>query len=198
MLASDLSFNDSVSVMETVTLEAMARIGRAADDLVARSLAALRERVDHAATPEVALSARLRFVGQEHTLSIPYRRDDTAETLFARFATAHRDRFGHTFTSEAESLSIMANLTIVTQKPEVSSGVVAPLERQSDMVHQMNDPATGAFVQCRKIRRDRLVPGTAYPGPMLVTDEGSSLVVRGDQTLTLDSYGMICLTRAEA
>jgi len=198
MLASDLSFNDAVSVMESVTPAAMDRIGRAADDLVARSLAALRERVDSMAAPEVALSARLRFVGQEHTLSIPYRRDDTAETLFARFAAAHRDRFGHTFESEAESLSIMANLTIVTQKPQVSSAIAAPLEGYSDTPHRMNDPLTGAFVHCRKLRRDRLVPGATYPGPLLVTDEGSSLVVRGDQTMTLDPYGMICLKRVEA
>jgi N-methylhydantoinase A len=197
MLASDLSFNDSVSVMESVTEDAMGRIGEAADDLVARSLAALLAKVDETAAPEVALSARLRFVGQEHTLSIPYHRDDTADALFTRFATAHHDRFGHTFDSEAESLSIMANLTIVTEKPEVSSAIAAPLEGSSDTLHRMNDPASGTFVQCRKLRRDRLVSGVSYPGPLLVTDEGSSLVVRGDQVLTLDPYGMICLKRVE-
>jgi N-methylhydantoinase A len=198
MLASDLSFIDSVAVLQPVTEAAMPRIGQAADDLVARSRAALNARLGGTVEPQVTLSARLRFVGQEHTLSVAYRRDDTARTLFERFAGAHRERFGHTFDSEAEISSLMANLIIVTEKPEVSAAVAAPLDGASQTPHRMNDPASGRFTDCLKLRRDRLVPGQVHHGPMLVTDEGSSLVVRGDQSLSVDPFGMICLTRKEA
>ena len=45
--------------------------------------------------PLVTFTARIRFIGQEHTLSIPYRRDDTADMFFDRFSSAHLERFGY-------------------------------------------------------------------------------------------------------
>lgn len=197
MMASDLSFSDAASVMQTVSDATMTGIARTATELEARSVEALGATVGAAVAPTVVFSARLRFIGQEHTLAIPYDRDDAAAALLDRFRAAHLDRFGHTFDSDAEVVSLMVKLILTTPKPDVSTKVEAPLEGPGETPHTMFDVIAGEPVACRKLRRDRLERGTTYHGPMLVTDEGSSLIVQGDQRLTVDPYGMISVKREE-
>jgi len=201
MMASDLSFSDSSSAMRTVAPDEMPAIAAIAADLKARSVAALQDTLGGATDPSVGFSARLRFIGQEHPLSVAYAPDEPAAVLLDRFRAAHLDRFGHTFDSEAEVVSLMVKLIVPTPKPDVSTNVDAPLdgslEGRGETDHTMFDVIAGAVVPARRIRRDRLERGTTYAGPMLVTDEGSSLIVQGDQRLTVDPYGMISVKREE-
>ena len=197
MMASDLSFSDGASVLRTLSKVAMADIADIAGDLRTRSLAVLAQKAGAAATPETAFQARLRFVGQEHTLSVPYAPSDTAEQVFRRFSDAHLDRFGHTFESDAEMVSLLVKLVLVTDKPEVSSKVSAPLGAEGEAPHRMFDPAAGVMVDCVKRARDGLRAGKAYRGPMLVVDEGSSLALHGDQRLVVDNAGLLSVTWGE-
>ena len=72
------------------------------------SLNELAEKIGRPVDPQIGFFARLRFIGQEHTLAVPWAAADTAEGLFARFSQAHANRFGHTFDSEAEIVSLDA------------------------------------------------------------------------------------------
>ena len=197
MMASDLSFSDTTSVLETVCDETMIKVAQAAALLRARSIEELRERIGDTVDPDTSFSARLRFVGQEHTLSVPYDLGDTSARLLERFTKAHLDRFGHTFDSEAEIVSLMIKLILVSQKPDLTTTVAAPLDDSGHESHKMYDPGSDMFVACSRISRDKLRAGSVYRGPMLVVDEGSSLAIEGDQELRLDAYGMISVTRLE-
>ncbi|WP_226782828.1 hydantoinase/oxoprolinase family protein [Oceaniglobus trochenteri] len=197
MMASDLSFAESASVMLAVGEGNLPDVRTIADDLHARSLAALRERIGADADPEVGFSARLRFVGQEHTLSVAWSPDEDAQILFSRFSEAHKARFGHTFDTEAEITALMVKLVIPAQKPEVSAGLTAPAPGAAEADHRMFDAHAGRMADCRKLRRDALEPGKTYRGPLLITDEGSSLGLRGDQQARVDDYGMISITRID-
>ena len=194
IMASDLSFSDSTSVLESVTPEAMSRIAAAAKRLTDRAKVELRDRTDPNVAPEVSLSVRLRFIGQEHTLSVPYDPAHSAADLFARFSQAHLDRFGHSFDSEAEAVSMMVKLVLVSRKPTLT--VPGASAKESTPYH-MFDTASDSFVACRKHYRASLIPGQAYAGPLLVVDEGSSLALSAKQRLQVDETGMLTVTRAE-
>ncbi|HWJ73831.1 MAG TPA: hydantoinase/oxoprolinase family protein [Kaistia sp.] len=198
MLASDLSFSDSVSVLETIDDGSMARLDTTADTLATRSTAALAEKVGRPVEPAVSFLARVRFIGQEHTLSIPYERGDAAGDFLARFSRTHQERFGHTFASEAEIVSLMVKLIVVTEKPDLATRIAQNTSLAPTAPHRLFDQAAGAMVDCEKINRSALDPLRAYPGPLLVIDEGSSLAVHGNQTLSVDEYGMISVRRRDA
>ena len=198
MMASDLSFSESASVMTQVTDATIQNIGAIATGLKERSIANLAATMGETAAPQTAFTARLRFIGQEHTLSVPYEVSDTADDLLARFKAAHEERYGHTFDSSAEVVSLMVKLILSSPKPDVSRRIVAPLEGPAETSHDMYDPIAGGFVSCQKLRRDRLEPGHMYSGPLLVSDEGSSLIVQGDQVLHVDPFGMMSLARKDA
>lgn len=195
MMASDLSFSDAVSVLETVSDRAMTKMLRLSKALRDRSIGELSQDLNQQVQTDVAFSARVRFIGQEHTLSIPYHEDDTSERLFNRFSDAHLERFGHTFDSEAEVVSLMIKLILVTQKPNVSAEVATLSETAQSVAHRMFDQAAGEMADCVKVSRDNLKSGERHRGPMLVFDEGSSLALHGDQQLVVDALGMISVTR---
>ena len=197
MMASDLSFSDTVSVLHSVTDDAAELIRSRAAGLERRSLAELAAKIGRPLRPMTSYLARLRFIGQEHTLSVAWEPADTARTLFARFSDAHRDRFGHTFDSEAEIVSLMIKLVIVTDKPDVTARVEREAALREVAPHRMFDPAGGAMVDCDKIDRVELDPGQNRRGPLLVYDEGSSLPVPGDRQLAIDPFGMMSLTAVE-
>lgn len=197
MMASDLNFSDAISVMEEITPKAMTELSARAQDLARRSGTQLAEKIGEDVDPDVNFFVRIRFVGQEHTLNVAYLPQDTAETLIKRFSDMHLDRFGHTFESACEIVSLMAKLVLKTQKPELSSRVSAPLDGDGTFEHTMFDPQQGAYVTCKRYNRDNLEPGKTYPGPVLIVDEGSSLPLFRGQTARVDSYGMISVTRED-
>jgi N-methylhydantoinase A len=194
MLVSDLTFTDHASILETVSDAAMAKLRVRAEALQARSVEKLGMALQRSVAPHAAFSARLRFIGQEHTLSIPCAPTDSADALFTRFTAAHQDRFGHSFDSAAEIVSLMIKLMVETSKPGLQ-GPVGPGRPAAR--HRMFDRATNRMTECQKHDRAALAPGTRLDGPVLIYDEGSSLAVPGSQTVTVDSDGMLSVTAKE-
>lgn len=197
MMASDLTFTDAASVLSTISAETMPAYVTQADALEASSIRQLREKVGELVDPQVSFLARIRFVGQEHTLSVPYFRDDTAESFFARFSKTHLDRFGHTFENDAEVVSLVARLVVVTDKPDLATPIQANSDLPASRPHRMFDQASGRMVTCDKLSRNSLETGRTYPGPLLVIDEGSSLAIHGNQALSVDRFGMLSVRRVE-
>ncbi|MBB3933784.1 N-methylhydantoinase A [Kaistia hirudinis] len=198
MLASDLSFSDSVSVLATISDASLTRLAAVAEDLKTRSTAELAAKVGRAIDPAVAFTTRIRFIGQEHTLSVPYAISDTPAALFERFSQLHLDRFGHSFDSEAEIVSLMVKLVVTAEKPDLATRIGTSMDLADSAPHRMFDQASGAHVDCLKMNRNALEAGQSYPGPLLVVDEGSSLAIHGNQTLIVDPYGMLSVRRVEA
>lgn len=195
MMASDLSFSESTSVLESISASAMPRIAQIAERLKQHATAELHTRAGAMARPEVSLTMRIRFVGQEHTLSVPYFIDDTMQRLFQRFSKAHLERFGHTFDTEAESVSMMVKLMLVSRKPALGHADASgsAVERP----HRLYDRAVSGMVAGRKLHRAALTSGETRAGPLLIIDEGSSLALSGAQKLTVDGHGMMTVSRME-
>jgi N-methylhydantoinase A len=195
MMASDLSFAESASVMLPASDDTIDLVREKAKELLARSLVFLRSRVGQDAEPEIGFSARMRFIGQEHTLNVAWSADEDSDTLFQRFSDVHKARFGHTFENKSEITSLTVKLIMPAMKPDVAAQVSAPTPGAADTEHRMYDAYSGQMTDCRKLRRHNLEAGKIYIGPLLIVDEGSSLSLRGDQRANVDEYGMISITR---
>ncbi|MDE0304894.1 MAG: hydantoinase/oxoprolinase family protein [Albidovulum sp.] len=197
MMASDLSFSDSTSVLESISEDSLARLRSASENLAAKSLAELRRRIGADVAPNAKFLARIRFIGQEHTLSVDYFETDTHETLFRRFSDSHLDRFGHTFDEPAEIVSLSIRLTIVTRKPAISRDRIRRDDGDAPAKSEILDMATGALAESLRSRRSELQPGFSAKGPMLVKDEGSTLVIHGDQQISVEENGVISVSLVE-
>ena len=193
MMASDLSFSDSVSVLAPISPATTEVLRQKAEALVETSISELRSRVGAHIDPKFRYFVRVRFIGQEHTLSVEYFVEDTHERLFERFSDTHYDRFGHTFDEPAEIVSLSVRLTIMTPKPEISSNLLFREDTGLDDV-ELFDLAAGAIRKAPCLRRSELSPDRPLPGPLLVLDEGSSLVVHGDQRLVVEENGVITIS----
>ena len=197
MMASDLSFSDSTSVLESISEDSLEKLRSASESLAERSLAELRLRIGADVTPNTKFFARIRFIGQEHTLSVDYLESDSSESLFKRFSDSHLDRFGHTFDEPAEIVSLSIKLTIVTRKPAISRDHIRRENGAVSSNSEMLDMASGMLAVSARARRSELEPGFSADGPMLVKDEGSTLVVHGDQRLFVEENGIISVSLVE-
>ena len=193
MMASDLSFSESVSVLEPISAAAVEVLRQKAGALAEMSVAELRRRVGTQVDPKFRYFTRVRFIGQEHTLSVEYFLEDTHETLFQRFSDTHHDRFGHSFDEPAEMVSLSIRLTIVTPKPEISASLLHGQET-GPQVAEIFDLAAEKFRKVPYMRRSELDPHRVHPGPLLVVDEGSSLAIHGDQRLVVEANGIITIS----
>ena len=85
----------------------------------------------------------------------------------------------------------------VTDKPDLATPIAANIDLPASRPHRMFDQASGAMVDCEKRSRNALEAGRTYPGPLLVIDEGSSLAIHGNQSLSVDQFGMLSIRRVE-
>ena len=192
MMASDLTFHESESVLAPASAAVVAGLRRQAAALAARSVGEFRRRVGDGVDPGIRHHVRMRFIGQEHTLSIDLLPEDTAESLFERFSGVHHARFGHSFDEPAEIVSVTVRLTLTTRKPEISARLLHGQETGLDAV-RMHDLAGGRPCRAPRLRRSELAPGRVLPGPLLVPDEGSTLVVHGDQEVEMAANGILAV-----
>ena len=135
----------------------------------------------------------LRYVGQEHTLSIPVEPGVAAAALKGLFDDAHRRKYGHASDDDdvelvhlrlaavgAVARSRQAELPAATGPPEPRA------ERQVYFAGRFH--ATPIFV------RGDLAAVTDWPGPLVVDEEGATTVVPPGFALTVGVYGDLVIT----
>ena len=197
MMTSDLSFTQSASVLQKIDSPNFEEIRAKAKELKLRSIEELIEKTKETGQPISSITARVRFIGQEHTLSVPFLDDDSSQSLFKRFTKLHQERFGHSFSLEAEIVSFIVKLTLQKEKPDLSRALISSSELAFAKSHEMFDEAKMVFVETEKIPSKNLELGKNYFGPCLIYDEGSSMPILKGQVLSIDERGIITLRRSE-
>jgi len=196
-MTSDLSFTQSASVLQKIDSPNFEEIRAKAKELKLRSIEELIEKTKETGQPISSITARVRFIGQEHTLSVPFLDDDSSQSLFKRFTKLHQERFGHSFSLEAEIVSFIVKLTLQKEKPDLSRALISSSELAFAESHEMFDDAKMVFVETEKIPSKNLELGKNYFGPCLIYDEGSSMPILKGQVLSIDERGIITLRRSE-
>lgn len=197
MMTSDLSFTQSISVLKKIDSQNFQEIKLKAKELELHSTKELLEKTKEISQPLSSITARVRFIGQEHTLSVPFKSNDSSSSLFTRFTELHQDRFGHSFSLEAEVVSLIIKLTLEKEKPDLSQSFKSFDELTSVERHRMFDDKNSVFVETKKIPVHHLEKDKNYVGPCLIYDEGSSMPLIKGQTLSIDERSIITLRRSE-
>ncbi len=202
MLFSDLRY-DFVRTwpmrLATVPFEEMQTIY---NELIAEGEAALARAHDGKLPVRVALSADMRYVGQEHavTIALPNQliRKQDRGGIKQRFDDDHLLRYGTCAPGEpAEIVSLRATVSGVMKAPpleKIARGSAAPPKSAvlgTRMVSFDNRPKP---VKTTLYRREELKAGNRIKGPALIEEHASTTTVFPGDTLVVDQFGNLVIT----
>ncbi|AUX10036.1 N-methylhydantoinase A [Halalkaliarchaeum desulfuricum] len=159
-----------------------------------------RERLSGAVPDDkiaIERSLDLRYVGQSFELTVPLPDGDlTADTLATveeQFHETHGRRYGHASPEEpVELVTVRSRARGLIEPPEIApstaGGRVDDAIREERSVTFDSDPH-----ETRIYDRSRFPPEAEFKGPAIVEGSESTVVVRPEQTATVDEYGTIIL-----
>lgn len=167
------------------------------------TLAQLRERgrslLDEEGVPprarEYVASADLRYVGQEHAISVVVDGIDADDALVAAFHDAYRRHFGHAMPGAPVEvvnarLSALGKVGVELADPEAPRPPDLPTSTRRVRVD-------GREWDARVVHRDAIGTGTSIAGPLIVQESGSTTLVPAGWTVTRGAFGALVLTREE-
>ncbi|GAA3316257.1 hydantoinase/oxoprolinase family protein [Arthrobacter ramosus] len=149
--------------------------------------------------------ADLRYVGQEHSISVQLpdvEQDENLAELKAAFDKAHLERFSHSAPEEeAEIVTIKVSAIGRIPRPEwavighAKEGETNPTPRSERRV--VLDPAEGD-VPCRVYDRSDLLDGHHIEGPAAIEEGTTTTLLRAGDSLTVDSLGNLHINVGDA
>lgn len=138
----------------------------------------------------------MRYLGQEHTVSVPADDLDSLEDLGHRFESSHNSRYGHTMDDPSQIVHLRIRAVGENDKPELDRGEKntsepTPIDTRDAYCFAEND--TRPFEVYRRVD---LSPGDSVPGPAIVREPTTTIVFHSDQTATVDEFGHLIIRRA--
>jgi N-methylhydantoinase A len=174
-------------------------------DTVNETLAALFERLEHrvgdagASTREVHMD--MRYVGQEHTITVPVPAANgvittTSAAIAAIFTETYRSTFSYTLDADPEFVTTRATLRErLPRRREEAVVTTEAVGGGSLGTQRAFSFADEEWLDFDVLRRDSLVPGVAVPGPVIVLEETSTTVVDTDFQARVGESNALFLTR---
>ena len=166
------------------------------DEMQAKGRADIKAAAPHTVDIVVKHAADMRYVGQEHavTVEVPgelFARRDIAG-IKARFDAVHQVRYGYASADEnAEIVSLRLSVTGVIGKP--SQAPLAAGSGQADDaligVRPVEFGVLGGRIDTPIYAREKLSAGHTIAGPALIQEYASTTVLAPGDTLTVDRLG---------
>jgi len=196
MMTSDLMTDQSQTYIAELTpenLEAAEVHFKALEDSVT---ALLDEQHVERGQQQLLRRVDMRYLGQEHTLSVSLDGNPSIAELAERFHSLHFERYGHRIDEALEIVNLRVTGVGALNKPElqkmeggVASGTVAaPVAERDAFCFVRNAP-----VSFRIHDRHALRPGHVVAGPAIIDEGTSSTVIYTGQTITVDDYGYLII-----
>lgn len=146
-------------------------------------------------------SVDVRYVGQEHTLTVPVPDGEIAdadlEEVTERFDEAHQQQYLHSAPEEPKefvSIRLTAFGSVTSPElPTVEQGSETPPESAFVDERDVHFEESG-FVETPIVDRPALLANNRIEGPAVVEEATSTTVVPPWSTLTVDTYGHLRLT----
>ncbi len=151
-----------------------AELRHAIQALMADNHAAMAAEGADAAAADILLTASASYVGQGHSLEVafPAEAPDPAEAIRAGFISLHRATYGHAREAAVRLVSLRAVLRLAA-RPLAPRRVAA-----SDAARTQRDAVLeGVAQRVAVVPRGTLSPGEVLPGPAIVEQEDTTLVV---------------------
>ena len=131
-------------------------------------------------------SMDLRYLGQTSTICIPF---SSLSTSKQRFKEAHQNQYGHTLNLPIELLNLRLRLEakpLNFEIPEIKTTLKTHPARLVSL------PEVGERVPI--ILKDSLAPNQKIPGPALICDSHSTVLVKSNWDLDINEMGTLLLT----
>lgn len=154
---------------------------------------------DSGFTPEqrkLERTVEMRYLGQEHTVDVSANGVESLDSLEARFAERHADRYGHTMDDPVESVHLRVRAIGRNDKPELQftaeSDEVTPVETKTAFCFAEEDA-----VEFSVYERETLPIGGVIPGPAIIQEATTTIVFHSDQQAEVDELGQLVITEVE-
>ena len=171
------------------------------DGMIAEGMSALAGSGIANAEATIARAADMRYVGQEHSVTIDLPNEFFASqdrgAIKKRFDDVHLSRYGTCAPNEpAEIVSLRATVTGQMKKPTLSPIATGGVEPPADARLPTRDvyfSEVGAAVSTPIFQRERLLAGNKISGPALVEEHASTTVVLPGDHLEVDRFGNLVI-----
>jgi N-methylhydantoinase A len=143
----------------------------------------------------VARSADMRYVGQEYTVNVLVDATISLEKIDADFHDVHRTRYGHA-TPGAPVEFVNLRLAALGRIATADSRHGAVPERSDALLGARTVVFEGEGHETPVLMREWLPPESRHPGPVVIEEQSSTIVVPPEHVAALDEHGNIVITRA--
>lgn len=196
MLSADVVHDTSRTVMQVLDEVDLSVVERHLGDLVTQARTSLEEQSVSSAAMVIERHLDLRYLGQEHTLSVRVGDTLSPVEITEAFNAAHRTRYGHAMDNRIQVLTARVRGIGRTTKPtlgEIAAGDGDP--GQALLEHRdAFDFGTRSMKPFAVYRRDLLQAQDAFDGPALIDEGTSTTIVHSGQTVIVDAHGYLIVT----
>jgi N-methylhydantoinase A len=162
-------------------------------ELLAEAAASLADEGIGADDHYFARSADMRYVGQEYTVNVPVNGTVDLGVVDTAFHDSHRVRYGHS-TPGAPVEFVNLRVAGFGSVAATATPFRPPGEAVDPVAHQRRAVFDGVEEEAVVLHRDRLRPGDAYEGPVVVEEQSSTTVVPRGHTMGIDDLGNLLIT----
>ena len=148
----------------------------------------------------LSYEADLRYIGQEHTLSVPASSkvtDAGKAELEKSFDELHLKVYGHNAPEEPKEIVSLKVMSIArTRKPSleiIPSGSENPVP-EARMGERKVYVGSGRYEDFSIFKRDNLLSGNTFSGPALIKEATATTVVETGETCAVDQYGNLIIS----
>jgi N-methylhydantoinase A len=168
-------------------------VERVLAELLAEAAASLADEGIGADDHYFARSADMRYVGQEYTVNVPVNGTVDLGVVDTAFHDSHRVRYGHS-TPGAPVEFVNLRVAGFGSVAATATPFRPPDEAVDPVAHPRRAVFDGVGEEAVVLHRDRLRPGDAYEGPVVVEEQSSTTVVPPGHTMGIDDLGNLLIT----
>jgi N-methylhydantoinase A len=200
MLVADLQREYARTHRAPLSVPALAGIGNIAHELESEAAAWLHDAGVSSRNVVFEWSADVRYVGQDHAVTIPIQPgtgEETLRAIKATFDAAHLRRFSHNAPEErAEVVAVRVSIRGTLSKPAIvalAAGTATPpqdaiLERRPVRFDRGTDAEATVY------DRSRLLANNVIAGPAIIQEAGSATCIPAGVTAVVHQTGHLILT----
>lgn len=143
-----------------------------------------------------AMSADIRYVGQEYFVNIPIKPPFAIATIDADFHDAYKIRYGHS-TPGAPIEFVNLRLTAFGRVGAEVMGFQPKADAGDPVTGQREVIFDGESLMTTILNRDAMPIGVHYAGPVIIDELSATTVVPPGYDVTVDQFGNVIITRQE-
>jgi N-methylhydantoinase A len=195
MLATDLRHDLVRTVLEPLA-QTDAVWAAARYDEMQREIESILPRVG---TPVTQRAADLRYLGQEHTVTVPVENLDAWRSLRDQFDEAHRRAYGYAATDvDVQLLNLRLAVVYPLEHPHLPPTPPGSAGARAFETRQVYSMRAQGSVECRVYQRDRLGAGDQIEGPAAVEEAGTTTVIDSGDVLSVEEHGCLVVDVARS